>query len=112
IMADLNIPTNDAPVEQAHVVAPPTRTDDHDIEALSNAGGPISKETDGPRCDTKRLRENLMAPHGRGTLLVVHQFFRASRRSSMISAIYFAAVFGNLLCFNSSTVVCKLVSLV
>ncbi|GKD46806.1 hypothetical protein Tco_1271451, partial [Tanacetum coccineum] len=28
IMADLNTPTNDAPVEQATAVAPPTRTDD------------------------------------------------------------------------------------
>ncbi|GJZ61610.1 retrovirus-related pol polyprotein from transposon TNT 1-94 [Tanacetum coccineum] len=28
-MADLNIPANDAPVEQAPAVAPPTRTDDH-----------------------------------------------------------------------------------
>ncbi|GJV59168.1 retrovirus-related pol polyprotein from transposon TNT 1-94 [Tanacetum coccineum] len=28
IMADLNIPVNDAPVEQAPAVAPPTRTDD------------------------------------------------------------------------------------
>ncbi|GJX68955.1 hypothetical protein Tco_0304682, partial [Tanacetum coccineum] len=28
IMADLNIPTNDAPVEQAPAIAPPTRTDD------------------------------------------------------------------------------------
>ncbi|GJU18909.1 retrovirus-related pol polyprotein from transposon TNT 1-94 [Tanacetum coccineum] len=28
IMADLNIPANDAPVEQAPAVAPPTRTDD------------------------------------------------------------------------------------
>nr|GEU44492.1 DNA-directed DNA polymerase [Tanacetum cinerariifolium] len=27
-MADMNIPTNDTPAEQAHAVAPPTRTDD------------------------------------------------------------------------------------
>ncbi|GJW69856.1 hypothetical protein Tco_0126773 [Tanacetum coccineum] len=35
IMVDLNIPTNDAPVEQAPAVAPPTRTDDQ-ILPLSN----------------------------------------------------------------------------
>ncbi|GKD74989.1 hypothetical protein Tco_1333271, partial [Tanacetum coccineum] len=35
IMADLNIPMNDAPVEQAPAVAPPTRTDDQ-ILPLSN----------------------------------------------------------------------------
>nr|GEW97972.1 copia protein [Tanacetum cinerariifolium] len=28
IMADMNIPTNNAPAEQAHAIAPPTRTDD------------------------------------------------------------------------------------
>ncbi|GKG34941.1 hypothetical protein Tco_0437637, partial [Tanacetum coccineum] len=28
MMADLNIPANDAPMEQAPVVAPPTRMDD------------------------------------------------------------------------------------
>ncbi|GKG09430.1 hypothetical protein Tco_0338176, partial [Tanacetum coccineum] len=27
-MADINIPTNDAPTEQAPAIAPPTRTDD------------------------------------------------------------------------------------
>ncbi|GJY78609.1 retrovirus-related pol polyprotein from transposon TNT 1-94, partial [Tanacetum coccineum] len=36
IMADLNIPANDAPVEQAPAVAPPTRTDDQ-ILPLSKA---------------------------------------------------------------------------
>ncbi|GJT23171.1 retrovirus-related pol polyprotein from transposon TNT 1-94 [Tanacetum coccineum] len=36
IMADLNIPANDAPVEQAPTVAPPTRTDDQ-ILPLSKA---------------------------------------------------------------------------
>ncbi|GKB29355.1 hypothetical protein Tco_0868756 [Tanacetum coccineum] len=37
IMADLNIPGNDAPVEQAPAVAPPTRTDDQ-ILPLSKWG--------------------------------------------------------------------------
>ncbi|GKF82314.1 hypothetical protein Tco_0243970 [Tanacetum coccineum] len=35
IMADLNIPVNDAPVEQAPVIVPPARTDDQ-ILPLSN----------------------------------------------------------------------------
>ncbi|GKF42599.1 hypothetical protein Tco_0125941, partial [Tanacetum coccineum] len=28
-MADMNIPANDVPAEQAHAIAPSTRTDDH-----------------------------------------------------------------------------------
>ncbi|GKF74438.1 hypothetical protein Tco_0220770, partial [Tanacetum coccineum] len=30
-MADMNIPTNDMPVEQAHAIAPPIRTDDQTL---------------------------------------------------------------------------------
>nr|GEV52709.1 retrovirus-related Pol polyprotein from transposon TNT 1-94 [Tanacetum cinerariifolium] len=40
-MADMNIPANDAPAEQAHAIAPPTRTD-HQIFPSSN-WVPISK---------------------------------------------------------------------
>nr|GEV28960.1 hypothetical protein [Tanacetum cinerariifolium] len=40
-MADMNIPTNDAPGEQAHAVAPPTRTDDQIL--LSSNWVPIGK---------------------------------------------------------------------
>nr|GEX47100.1 integrase, catalytic region, zinc finger, CCHC-type, peptidase aspartic, catalytic [Tanacetum cinerariifolium] len=34
-MADINIPANDAPTKQAHVVAPPTRTDDQILPAFT-----------------------------------------------------------------------------
>ncbi|GJX19878.1 hypothetical protein Tco_0222555 [Tanacetum coccineum] len=58
IMADLNIPTNDAPVEQAHVVAPPTRTDDQ-ILPLSK-WVPISKRNS--VLDVHKPQRNLIFP--------------------------------------------------
>ncbi|GKD47888.1 retrovirus-related pol polyprotein from transposon TNT 1-94 [Tanacetum coccineum] len=48
IMADLNIPANDAPVEQAPAVAPPTRTDDQ-ILPLSK-WVPIGKSNNDTMC--------------------------------------------------------------
>ncbi|GKD85379.1 hypothetical protein Tco_1356533, partial [Tanacetum coccineum] len=65
IMADLNIPVNDAPVEQAPAVTPLTRTDDHIL--------PLSK----------------WVPIGKSKCLLKNtNFFRAFTASSTIPAIY------------------------
>ncbi|GJW63055.1 hypothetical protein Tco_0114939, partial [Tanacetum coccineum] len=97
IMADLNIPANDAPVEQAPVVAPPTRTDDQ-ILPLSK-WVPIGKSN----CvlDVHKPQRNPIF------LIVVAllkntNFFRAFTASSMIPAIYIQQ-FWDTICFNSST---------
>ncbi|GKG41504.1 hypothetical protein Tco_0473255, partial [Tanacetum coccineum] len=36
-MADMNIPTNDAPTKQASAIAPPTRTDDQIFSAFTTS---------------------------------------------------------------------------
>ncbi|GJV38634.1 retrovirus-related pol polyprotein from transposon TNT 1-94 [Tanacetum coccineum] len=83
IMANVNIPANDAPVEQAPAVAPPTRTDDQ-ILPLSK-WVPIGKSN----CvlDVHKPQRNHIF------LIVVAllkntNFFRAFTASSMILAIY------------------------
>ncbi|GKC31750.1 retrovirus-related pol polyprotein from transposon TNT 1-94, partial [Tanacetum coccineum] len=83
IMADLNIPTNDALVEQAPAVAPPTRTDDQ-ILPLSK-WVPIGKSNS--VLDVHKPQRNpifLMVV----ALLKNTNFFRAFTTSSMIPAIY------------------------
>ncbi|GJW68886.1 retrovirus-related pol polyprotein from transposon TNT 1-94 [Tanacetum coccineum] len=96
-LADLNIPANDAPVEQASVVAPPTKTDDK-IFPLSK-WVPIGKSN----CvlDVHKPRRN---PIFRivVALLKNTNFFRAFTASSMIQAIYIQQ-FWDTMCFNSST---------
>ncbi|GKE34137.1 hypothetical protein Tco_1453459, partial [Tanacetum coccineum] len=97
IMANMNIPANDAPIEQAPAVAPLTRTDDH-ILSLSK-WVPIGKSN----CvlDVHKPQRNPIF------LIVVAlpkntNFFRAFTASSMISAIYIQQ-FGNTMCLDSST---------
>ncbi|GJW44272.1 retrovirus-related pol polyprotein from transposon TNT 1-94, partial [Tanacetum coccineum] len=97
IMADLNIPANDAPMEQAPVVAPPTREDDQ-ILPLSK-WVPIGKSN----CVL-----NVHKPQRNPIFLIVvallknTNFFRAFTASSMIPAIYIQQ-FWDTICFNSST---------
>ncbi|GJS85613.1 retrovirus-related pol polyprotein from transposon TNT 1-94 [Tanacetum coccineum] len=97
IMADLNIPTNDAPVEQAPAVTPPTRTDDQ-ILPLSK-WVPIGKSN----CvlDVHKPQRNPIF------LIVVAllkniNFFRAFTASSTTPTIYIQH-FWDTMCFNSST---------
>ncbi|GJZ45691.1 hypothetical protein Tco_0593287 [Tanacetum coccineum] len=97
IMADLNIPANDAPVEQAPAVAPPTRTDDQ-ILPLSK-WVPIGKSN----CvlDVHKPQRNPIFPIA-VALLKNTNFFRAFTASSTIPAIYIQQ-FWDTMCFNSST---------
>ncbi|GJX29667.1 hypothetical protein Tco_0237746 [Tanacetum coccineum] len=83
IKADLNIPANDAPVEQAPAVAPPTRTDDQ-ILPLSK-WVPIGKSN----CvlDVHKPQRNPIFPIV-VALLKNTNFFRAFTASSTIPAIY------------------------
>ncbi|GKD49831.1 hypothetical protein Tco_1278807 [Tanacetum coccineum] len=97
IMADLNIPANDAPVEQAPAVAPPTRTDDQ-ILPLSK-GVPIGKSN----CvlDVHKPQRNLIFLID-VALLKNTNFFKAFTTSSTIPSIYIQQ-FWDTMCFNSST---------
>ncbi|GJR27391.1 retrovirus-related pol polyprotein from transposon TNT 1-94 [Tanacetum coccineum] len=83
IMADLNIPANDAPMEQAPAVAPPTRTDDQ-ILPLSK-WVPIGKSN----CvlDVHKPQRNPIFPIV-VALLKNTNFFRAFTTSFTIPAIY------------------------
>ncbi|GJW55382.1 retrovirus-related pol polyprotein from transposon TNT 1-94 [Tanacetum coccineum] len=96
-MADLNIPANDAPVEQAPAVAPPTRTDDQ-ILPLSK-WVPIGKSN----CvlDVHKPQRNPIFPIV-VALLKNTNFFRAFTASSTIPAIYIQQ-FWDTMCFNTST---------
>ncbi|GJW60242.1 retrovirus-related pol polyprotein from transposon TNT 1-94 [Tanacetum coccineum] len=96
-MADMNIPVNDAPAEQAPGIAPPTRTDDQ-ILPLSK-WVPIGKSN----CvlDVQKSQRNPIF------LIVVAllkntNFFRAFTASSTIPAIYIQQ-FWDTMCFNAST---------
>ncbi|GJU13767.1 retrovirus-related pol polyprotein from transposon TNT 1-94 [Tanacetum coccineum] len=92
IMADLNIP-----VEQAPAVAPPTRTDDQ-ILPLSK-WVPIGKSNN--VLDVHKPQRNLIFPIV-VALLKNTNFFRAFTASSTIPAIYIQQ-FWDTMCFNSST---------
>ncbi|GKB85136.1 hypothetical protein Tco_0957408, partial [Tanacetum coccineum] len=97
IMADLNIPANDVPVEQAPAVAPPIRTDDQIL--LVNKWVPIGKSN----CvlDVLKSQRNPIFPIV-VALLKNTNFFRAFTGSSTIPAIYIQQ-FRDTMCFNSST---------
>ncbi|GJW92030.1 hypothetical protein Tco_0169583 [Tanacetum coccineum] len=96
-MADMNIPTNDAPVEQAPAIAPPTRTDDQ-IFPL-NKWVPIGKSN----CvlDVQKSQRNPIFSIA-VALLKITNFFRAFTTSSTVPAIYIQQ-FWDTMCFNSST---------
>ncbi|GJZ22972.1 hypothetical protein Tco_0560011, partial [Tanacetum coccineum] len=96
IMADFNIPANDAPMEQAPAVAPPTRMDDQ-IFPLSK-WVPIGKRN----CvlDVHKPQRNPIFPIV-VALLKNTNFFRAFTASSTIPAIYIQQ-FWDTMCFNTS----------
>ncbi|GJV44220.1 hypothetical protein Tco_1428756 [Tanacetum coccineum] len=96
-MADLNIPANDAHMEQAPAVAPPTRTNDQ-ILPLSK-WVPIGKSNN--VLDVHKPHRNLIFPMA-VALLNNANFFRAFTLSSTIPAIYIHQ-FWDTMCFNSST---------
>ncbi|GKF10089.1 hypothetical protein Tco_0048015 [Tanacetum coccineum] len=96
-MADMNIPVNDAPTEQAPAVAPPTRTDDQ-ILSLSK-WVPIGKSN--YVLDVHKPRRNPIFPID-VALLKNTNFFRAFTTSFTIPAIYIQK-FWDTMCFNSST---------
>ncbi|GKB92047.1 hypothetical protein Tco_0964319 [Tanacetum coccineum] len=96
-MADMNIPANDAPAEQALAIGPPTRTDDQILS--SNKWVPIGKSN----CvlDVQKSQRNpifLIAM----AILKNTNFFKAFTSSSTILAIYIQQ-FWDTMCFDSST---------
>nr|GEW54267.1 uncharacterized mitochondrial protein AtMg00810-like [Tanacetum cinerariifolium] len=96
-IADMNIPANDAPAEQAPAVAPSTRLDDQILP--SSNWVPIGKSN----CvlDVQKSQRNpifLIAV----AILKNTNFFRAFTASSTILAIYIQQ-FWDTMCFNSST---------
>nr|GEX01202.1 uncharacterized mitochondrial protein AtMg00810-like [Tanacetum cinerariifolium] len=82
-MADMNIPANDAPAEQAHAIVPPTRTNDQ-IFPSSN-WVPIGKSN--YVLDVQKFQRN---PIFLITMAILKNtnFFRAFIASSTIPAIY------------------------
>ncbi|GKA71822.1 retrovirus-related pol polyprotein from transposon TNT 1-94 [Tanacetum coccineum] len=96
-MAEMNIPANNAPAEQALAIAPPTRTDDQ-IFPLSK-WVPIGKSN----CilDVQKSQRNPIFPIV-VALLKNTNFFRAFTASSTILAIYIQQFWDNM-CFNAST---------
>nr|GEX88727.1 retrovirus-related Pol polyprotein from transposon TNT 1-94 [Tanacetum cinerariifolium] len=96
-MADMNIPATDAPTEQAHAIAPPTRTDD--LIFPSSNWVPIGKSN----CvlDVQKSQRNLIFPLA-VAILKNTNFFKAFTASSTIPAIYIQQ-FWDTMCFNSST---------
>ncbi|GJU96996.1 retrovirus-related pol polyprotein from transposon TNT 1-94 [Tanacetum coccineum] len=92
---NVNIPANDAPVEQAPDVTPPTRMDDHIL--------PLSKwvPIDKSNCvlDVHKPQRN---PIFSIDVALLKNFFRAFTASSTILAIYIQQ-FWDTMCFDSST---------
>ncbi|GJR25948.1 retrovirus-related pol polyprotein from transposon TNT 1-94 [Tanacetum coccineum] len=82
-MADMNVPANDAPIEQAPDVAPPIRTDDQIMSV--NKWVPIGKSN--RVLDVLKSRRNPIFPMA-VALLKNTNFFRAFIASSTIPAIY------------------------
>ncbi|GJY98006.1 hypothetical protein Tco_0514916 [Tanacetum coccineum] len=82
-MADMNIPANDAPTEQAPAISPPTRTDDQILP--SSKWVTIGKSN----CvlDVQKSQRNPIFPLA-VAILKNTNFFRAFTASFMISAIY------------------------
>nr|GEW65319.1 hypothetical protein [Tanacetum cinerariifolium] len=79
-MADMNIPTNDAPAEQAHAVAPPTKTDDQIFS--SSKWVPIDKSN----CvlDVQKSQRNSIFP----IVVAIPKNTNFFKASSMIPTIY------------------------
>ncbi|GJX50504.1 hypothetical protein Tco_0277349 [Tanacetum coccineum] len=96
-MADLNIPADIAPAEQAPAVAPPTRTDDQILP--SSKWVPIGKSNS--VLDVQKSQRNPIFSIV-VAILKNTNFFRAFTASSTIPAIYIQQ-FWDTMCFNSST---------
>ncbi|GJX14593.1 retrovirus-related pol polyprotein from transposon TNT 1-94 [Tanacetum coccineum] len=96
-MADINMPANDVPAEQAPAIAPPTRTDDQIL--LSSKWVPIGKSN----CvlDVQKSQRNPIFPIAMAILKSTN-FFKAFTAFSTILAIYIQQ-FWDTMCFNSST---------
>ncbi|GKC39410.1 hypothetical protein Tco_1051794 [Tanacetum coccineum] len=96
-MADMNMPANDVPVEQAPAIAPPTRTDDQILP--SSKWVSIGKSN----CvlDVQKSQRNHIFPIA-VAILKNTNFFRAFMASSTIPAIYILQ-FWDTMYFNSST---------
>ncbi|GJT32769.1 hypothetical protein Tco_0923188 [Tanacetum coccineum] len=96
-MADMNVPANDAPAEQAPDVAPPIRTNDQILPV--NKWVPIGKSN----CvlDVLKSQRNPIFPMV-VALLKNTNFFRAFTASFTIPTIYIKQ-FWDTMCFNSST---------
>nr|GEW14429.1 hypothetical protein [Tanacetum cinerariifolium] len=86
-MADMNIPANDAPAEQAHAVTPPTRTDDQIFSSrkwvpigkskcVLYAKTPCASDSLGKNLATasreKKKTTRLFIPNVRFTKLIIH----------------------------------------
>ncbi|GJY48426.1 hypothetical protein Tco_0438382 [Tanacetum coccineum] len=99
IMADLNIPANDAPVEQAPAVAPPTRTDDQ-ILPLSK-WVPIGKSN----CvlDVHKPQRNPIFPIENTNFIMAFNGIHNNSRLSTFSSIGTSIVF-----LTTSTLVVQL----
>ncbi|GKC41772.1 hypothetical protein Tco_1059494 [Tanacetum coccineum] len=96
-MADMNMPANDVPDEQAHAISPPTRTDDQIL--TSSKWVPIGKSNyvlDVQKSQRIPIFSIAMA------ILKNTNLFRAFTTSSAIPAIYIQQ-FWDSMCFNSST---------
>nr|GEZ50713.1 hypothetical protein [Tanacetum cinerariifolium] len=91
-MADMNIPANDAPAEQAPAVAPPTKIDNQNFLVLFTAPTLTMLKGFG-----KSLFNPIVV-----ALLKNTNFFRAFTASFTISAIYIQQ-FWDTMCFNTST---------
>ncbi|GJT38861.1 retrovirus-related pol polyprotein from transposon TNT 1-94 [Tanacetum coccineum] len=96
-MADLNIPADIAPAEQAPAVAPPTRTDDQILP--SSKWVPIGKSNS--VLDVQKSQRNPIFSIV-VAILKNTNFFRAFTTSSTIPSIYIQQ-FSDTMCFNSST---------
>ncbi|GKD21124.1 retrovirus-related pol polyprotein from transposon TNT 1-94 [Tanacetum coccineum] len=96
-MADMNMPANDVPAEQAPAIAPPTRTDDQILP--SRKWVPIGKSN--YVLDVHKSQRNLIFLIA-VAILKNTNFFRAFTTSSTILAIYIQQ-FWDTMCFNSST---------
>nr|GEV56065.1 retrovirus-related Pol polyprotein from transposon TNT 1-94 [Tanacetum cinerariifolium] len=82
-MVDMNIPATDAPAEQAHAIAPPTRTNDQILP--SSNWVPIGKSNSA--LDVQKSQRNPIFPIV-VAILKNTNFFRAFTSSSTIPAIY------------------------
>ncbi|GJR32654.1 retrovirus-related pol polyprotein from transposon TNT 1-94 [Tanacetum coccineum] len=96
-MADMNMPANDVPAEQAPAIAPPTRTDDQILP--SSKWVPISKSN--YVLDVQKSQRNPVFQIAVALLKNIN-FFRAFTASSTILAIYIQQ-FWDTMCFNSYT---------